>query len=128
MRVAEQPETGAGKGFQGFSTGGAGRFFPDSVIASLGTFRDACALAWEHRSNESLTFQMLAVMADLQPQHVGEYFQRDPINSKGNARRPLPAEKLHAVEAVLGNRILSQYLMHRGALTIMEAVLAARGA
>ena len=33
-----------------------------------------------------------------------------------------------AVEAVLGNRILSQFLMYRGALTIMEAVLAQRAA
>lgn len=127
MRVAEQPTTGSGKGFQGYEHS-AGRFFPDTVIASCGTFRDACALAWENRANPSLTFQMLAVMAGLQNQHVGEYFQREPFNAKGNPRRPLPAEKLHAVEAVLGNRILSQYLMHRGELTIFEAVVAARGA
>lgn len=127
MRVAEQPKTGSGKGLQGYEHT-AGRFYPDDVIASCGTFRDACALAWEHRVNQSLTFQVLAAMADLQPQHVGEYFQREPINAKGNPRRPLPAEKLYAVEAVLGNRILSQYLMHRGALTIFEAVVAARGA
>lgn len=128
MRVAEQPETGAGIGSQGFFVNGKGRFLPDAEIATCSTYRDACALAWDRRTQPGLTLQALAALADLYPSHVSDYFQREALNTKGNPRRSLPAEKIADVERVLGNRILSQYLMHRGALTIMEAVLAARGA
>ncbi len=118
MRVAEQPETGAGIGSKGFFDSGKGRFLPDAEIAGCGTFRDACALAWDRRAQAGLTLQALAVLADLYPSHVSDYFQREALNSKGNPRRSLPAEKIADVERVLGNRVLSQYLMHRGALTI----------
>lgn len=128
MRVADQSESGASKGIPSLYVEGKGRFFPDAAIAGCGSFRDACALAWEHRANRDLTFQMLAVLAGLHHQHVGDYFNREAKTDKGNPRRALPAEKLDAVEAVLGNRILSQYLMYRGALTIMEAVIAQRAA
>ncbi|MBU68527.1 MAG: hypothetical protein CL858_24300 [Cupriavidus sp.] len=128
MRVADQSESGASKAIRGLYVEGKGRFFPDEAIASCSSFRDACALAWANRANPDLTFQMLAVLAGLQHQHVGDYFNRDERTEKGHPRRSLPAEKLDAVEAVLGNRILSQFLMYRGALTIMEAVLAQRAA
>lgn len=131
MRVAEQPETGADTGSQGFydvRKSVRARFLTDAEIAACGTFRDACVLAWERRASAGLTLQALAVLADLYPSHVSDYFQREPANGKGNSRRSLPAEKIADVERVLGNHVLSQYLMHRGALTIMEAVWAARGA
>lgn len=128
MRVAEQPGTGAGIGSQGFFESGKGRFLSDAEIAACGTFRDACALAWDRRAQPGLTLQALAALADLYPSHVSDYFQREALNAKGNPRRALPAEKIADVERVLGNRVLSQYLMHRGALTIFEAIVAARGA
>ncbi|MBO4120259.1 XRE family transcriptional regulator [Cupriavidus gilardii] len=128
MRVAEEPGTGVSTGPQGFFINGKGRFLPDAEIAMCATYRDACALAWERRAQPGLTLQALAALADLYPSHVSDYFQRAALNPKGNPRRSLPADKIADVERVLGNRILSQYLMHRGALTIMEAVLAARNA
>ncbi|WP_454844874.1 hypothetical protein [Ralstonia thomasii] len=75
-----------------------------------------------------MTHQMLAVLADLQPQHVSDYFKAEAVNDKGNARRALPAEKIDAVERVLGNHVLTQFVVHRGMLTIMEAVIAERTA
>ncbi|ENZ79597.1 MULTISPECIES: hypothetical protein [Ralstonia] len=104
------------------------RFLPDEEIAKCRTFRDACALAWKHRAVPGMTHQMLAALADLQHQHVSDYFHTDPLNSKGNSRRPLPAEKIDEVERVLGNHVLTQFLVWRGQMTLMEAVLAARNA
>jgi hypothetical protein len=131
MRVADLPETGADTGSQGYhdARGAArARFLSDAEIAACGTFRDACALAWERRAHPGLTLQGLAALADLYPSHVSDYFQREAVSSKGNPRRSLPADKIADVERVLGNHVINQYLMHRGALTIMEAVWAARRA
>lgn len=104
------------------------RFLPDEEIAKCRTFREACALAWKHRAVAGMTHQMLAALADLQHQHVSDYFHPDPLNSKGNGRRSLPAEKIDEVERVLGNHVLTQFLVWRGQMTLMEAVLAARNA
>lgn len=104
------------------------RFLPDDEISKCETFRQACALAWRHRALTGMTLQMLAALADLQHQHVSDYFHPEPVNSKGNARRSLPAEKIDEVERVLGNHVLTQFLVWRGQMTLMEAVLAARNA
>ncbi|MFS2103595.1 XRE family transcriptional regulator [Ralstonia sp. Ralssp135] len=104
------------------------RFLPDGEIAKCQTFRQACALAWKHRVLPGMTLQMLAALADLQHQHVSDYFHPEPVNSKGNARRSLPAEKIDEVERVLGNHVLTQFLVWRAQMTLMEAVLAARNA
>lgn len=104
------------------------RFLPDEEISKCETFRQACALAWKHRALSGMTLQMLAALADLQHQHVSDYFHPEPVNSKGNPRRSLPAEKIDEVERVLGNHVLTQFLVWRGQMTLMEAVLAARNA
>ena len=56
------------------------RFLPDVEIAKCQTFRQACALAWKHRVLPGMTLQMLAALADLQHQHVSDYFH--PERSK----------------------------------------------
>lgn len=131
MQIIEHPETRAvtaSAGFAADAARGKRRFLPQNEIAQCQTFRDACAMAWKNRAVDALTLQMLAAHAGLYPSHVSDYFQAEPINPKGNPRRSLPADKVADVERVLGNHVLSQYLMHRGMLTIMEAVIAERTA
>lgn len=131
MQMNEFPSGRVMPGFAGATTGQDGakkRFLPDEEIAKCKTFREACALAWKHRALVGMTHQMLAALADLQHQHVSDYFHPDALNSKGNARRSLPAEKIDEVERVLGNHVLTQFLVWRGQMTLMEAVLAARNA
>lgn len=131
MQMNELP---SGRPHAGFAVPLAGqgeakrRFLSDDEIAKCRTFREACALAWKHRALVGMTHQMLAALADLQHQHVSDYFHPDALNSKGNARRSLPAEKIDEVERVLGNHVLTQFLVWRGQMTLMEAVLAARNA
>lgn len=131
MQMNEFPGGRAHSGFAAYPAAqgeSKRRFLPDEEIAKCSTFRDACALAWKHRAVVGMTHQMLAALADLQHQHVSDYFHADPLNSKGYARRPLPAEKIDEVERVLGNHVLTQFLVWRGQMTLMEAVLAARNA
>lgn len=131
MQTNEHAESRAPSGFAALSSsldGQKRRFLPDSEIAQCKTFREACVLAWKHRAVQGMTQQMLAALAELHPQHVSDYFKADPVNSKGHPRRPLPADKIDEVERVLGNYVLTQYLVWRGQLTLMEAVLAARNA
>lgn len=101
-------------------------FLPSELIAECKTFRDACVLAWQHRQRPGLTKQVLAVVADLFPAHVSDYFHPSATNVKGGGRRSLPAEKIADVERVLGNRAISQFLTRRAGLTIMEEVIASK--
>lgn len=129
MRTANQLECGPSTGLQPVSElhpGAQGPFLSPHLIVACKTFRDACALAWEHRANQGLTKQILAAMADLYPSHSSDYFHREKSNANGKPRRDLPAEKIADVERVLGNRAISQYLARRAMLTLMEEVIAAR--
>lgn len=104
-------------------------FLPDSLIAECKSFRDACHLAWKHRTRKNLTFSHLAVEIDgLYASHASEYFAVNPVSLKGKQLRDLPAKHVAAVEAELGNRAISQYMARVGRLTLMEEVIAARTA
>ncbi|MDN7490553.1 hypothetical protein QZM35_22845 [Burkholderia sp. AU45274] len=50
------------------------------------------------------------------------------MNLKGKRYRNLPAEKIDAFEAAVGNKVITQWKARTAGLTIMEEVIAARAA
>jgi len=103
-------------------------FIPDCAIKGCTSFRDAVRLAWDNRSNLHLTMRTLAEECGLYPPHITDILHREPIDAKGHKRRELPADKIAAFERVVGNSAVMQYLTRKGDMTLMEEVIASRGA
>lgn len=93
---------------------------PPAVVMSIRSYRHACRLAWKLRRVRNLTRRTLAECADLYTSHVSDYF------SVHENKRELPARHIAAVEAVLGNTVISQYLAQQSKLTVLEEMQAAR--
>lgn len=93
---------------------------PPEVVMGVRTYRHACRLAWKLRFVRNLTRRTLAEVAGLYTSHVSDYF------SVHDNRRELPAKHIAAVEAVLGNAVISQYLAQQSKLTVLEEMQAAR--
>lgn len=104
------------------------RFLDKSEIARCTTYRQAVRLAWERRRPHGLTMRALAELCGMYPQHVSSYLHEDPLMPSGAPRLSLPADKIGAFEAAVGNYAISQYLIRLGHLTIMQEVIAAQGA
>jgi hypothetical protein len=102
------------------------RFLPEGVIAQCSTFREAVWLAWENRASRAVTKQRLAEACDVYPSRLTQYVNSIAVDANGKPRPDLPAEKIPAFEAAVGNRALSQWLNRRARLTIMEEMIAAR--
>jgi hypothetical protein len=83
------------------------RVVPPQVIKGLKSYRHACRLAWKLRHVRNLTRAELARQAKLYPSHVSDYFSRH------ESRRELPAAQVAAVERVLGNKVISQWLAYQ---------------
>jgi hypothetical protein len=103
---------------------GAMRFLPPSEIAQCTTYRDAVRLAWERRSRVHMTQRTLAELCGLYAAHVSSYLRPDPVDNKGRPRLDLPAGRIAAFEAAVGNHAISQYLVHLAQLTIMQEFFA----
>ncbi|MCW3657566.1 XRE family transcriptional regulator [Burkholderia cenocepacia] len=99
-------------------------FLPQELIDACRTYRDACRLAWEWRRVKGMTKLSLAEHCDLLPCFVTDYFNEEPKDRKGRRRRELPADKIDAVEAELGNNAISQYLNRKKGFRIWEEVKA----
>ncbi len=94
---------------------------PHEVLRSLPTYRHACRLAWRLRVVRNLSRTALAqAVPGLYLSHVSDYF------SAHAQRRELPARHVPDVERVLGNKVITQWLVHRGEGTLLEEVLADR--
>ena len=100
------------------------RFLPKELIEGCNTYREACVLAWQHRTFTGLTESYLAVMCDLYQQHVSEYFRPDERDEKGRRRRELPAHKIGAVQAQLGNGAIGQWLARDMGVRLVEEFFA----
>jgi DNA-binding transcriptional regulator YdaS (Cro superfamily) len=87
---------------------------PTAVVARLEGYRHACRLAWKLRVQRRLTQSQLAALAGLYPSHVSDYF------SVQERRRELPAKHVGAVERILGNTIISQWLARNAQVTLLE--------
>ncbi|HDR8950776.1 TPA: XRE family transcriptional regulator [Burkholderia vietnamiensis] len=99
-------------------------FLPPALIDGCKTYRDACRLAWEWRRVKGMTKLTLAEHCDLRACFVTDYFNEEPKDRKGRRRRELPADKIDAVEAELGNNAISQYLNRKKGFRIWDEVKA----
>jgi hypothetical protein len=91
---------------------------PPEAVMRIPSFRHACRLAWRLR-RVRITQRTLAAHAGLYASHVSDYF------SPRSERRELPARYVAAVERVIGNTVISQYLAHAAKLTLLEEMQAA---
>jgi predicted transcriptional regulator len=94
---------------------------PPEVIRGLPTYRHACRLAWKLRRTR-MSQKTFAALAGLYPPHVSDYL------SVHATRRELPARCVAAVEAVLGNAVIGQWLAAQSQLTVLEELQVQRRA
>jgi hypothetical protein len=71
-----------------------------------------------------MTQRQLGIYAGLRAQLVSDYLNPDDKPE----RRDLPAERIHAFEAVCGNTLITQWLAARAKLTVLEEMQATRAA
>ena len=95
---------------------------PAQVVMQVRSYRHACRLAWKLRSIRNLTRRTLAELTGLYTSHVSDYF------SVNESRRELPARHIAAVEKVLGNTVISQWVAQQSHLTVLEEMQADRAA
>jgi hypothetical protein len=95
---------------------------PSATVARCGSYRDAVRFAWELRRVRNMTRRTLAEAAGLYAPHVTCYLSDD------DSRRDLPADKIPAFEAVVGNTLCSQWLAAQAKLTVLEELQASRRA
>lgn len=95
---------------------------PPEVVMRLGTYRQACRLAWKLRVIRGMTQRTLAEHAGLYPSHASDYF------SVHENKRELPARHIAAVERVCGNTVISQWIAQQSKLTVLEEMQAQRRA
>jgi hypothetical protein len=99
-------------------------FLPDEVVASCTTYRQIVRTSWAHRRIKGMTQRTLAERVGCYPSHVSDYLQADDKAT----RRDLPAERLNAWAATVGNWGVQQWLNRQSNLTIMEEVIYRRAA
>jgi hypothetical protein len=97
-------------------------FLNPALAEQAKTYRQAVRLAWENRTNKNLTRATLAERIGAYASHVTDYFHGDDAAG----RRNLPPELIDDFEWAVGNRAVTQYLLRKAGLTIMEEVIAAR--
>lgn len=95
---------------------------PPRVIALAKTYREAVRLAWQIRRIKKSTFRQLAAETEMPPQHASDYMNPDDKPT----RRSLPAERIAAFEAFVGNTVVSQWLASQSKLTVLEEMQAER--
>lgn len=92
---------------------------PPEVVMGIKSYRHACRLAWKLRYPR-MTQRTLAELAGLYTSHVSDYV------SVHDQRRELPAKHVAAVEAIVGNTVISQWLAQQSKLTVLEEMQASR--
>ncbi|MES2959783.1 MAG: hypothetical protein V4792_16460 [Pseudomonadota bacterium] len=90
---------------------------PAEVVMRITSYRQACRMAWRLR-RVRISQRTLAAHAELYASHVSDYF------SVHTDRRELPARHIAAVERVIGNTVISQYIAQQSALTVLEEMQA----
>jgi hypothetical protein len=124
MQIQESPHKAAAGTRTAEKVGDAPRFLPDEEIARCATFRDVVWLAWQNRACKGMTKRTLAEECGLYAPHVTNFVNAQAYDSKGKKRADLPAGKVDEFERVVGNRAVSQWLINRAELTILERVIA----
>jgi hypothetical protein len=95
---------------------------PTAYVTRCKTYREAVRMAWALRRVHYMTIRQLAIDGGFYPQHVGDWLNPDDKST----RRSLPAECISRFEVVVGNTLVSQWLAHRSALTVLEEMQASR--
>ena len=93
---------------------------PPQVVQTAHTYREACRLCRQLSPRKRMTMRQVCEEAGLIPQHAGDYFNADD----GKSRRDLPAACVPAVERVMGNTAISQWLAAQAKLTVLEEMQA----
>lgn len=93
---------------------------PPEAVMSIRSYRHACRLAWKLRAVRNLQRRTLAEACGLYASHVSDYF------SLNESKRELPARHIAAVERVLGNTVISQWVAQQSKLTVLEEMQAQR--
>ncbi|WP_321865691.1 XRE family transcriptional regulator [Paraburkholderia tropica] len=124
MQTQTRPNSIAAHLLQPNREGPAPRFLPEEQIAQCASFRDAVWLAWENRVIRNMTKRTLAELCGLYAPHVTNFVNEHAFDSKGKKRADLPADKIREFEQVVGNQVVSQWLIHRAELTLLEVVIA----
>ena len=101
-------------------------FLPEDMIAKCETYREAVQLAWQQRRPAALTKASLAAACGVHAPHMTQFTHLSARDEKGKRRGDLPAGKVTAFEAAVGNRAISQWFNRHARLTIMEELMAAR--
>lgn len=94
---------------------------PD-VVAQFDSYRDAVRYCFMHRRTSGMCRRLIAALAEMPPQHIGEYLSED------TTKREMPAKYIPAFESVCGNSAVSQWLALQANLTVMEELQARRAA
>lgn len=99
-------------------------FLPDEVVDKCRSYREIVRTSWAYRRAKGMTQRSLAELVGCYPSHVSDYLQADDKAT----RRDLPAERLNAWAATVGNWGVQQWLARQSKLTFMEEVIARRAA
>jgi hypothetical protein len=97
---------------------------PLAYVVRCKTYREAVRMSWALRRVHHMTQQQLAAEAGLRAQLISDYLNPDDKPQ----RRDLPAERIAAFEAIVGNTLVTQWLAARAALTVLEEMQATRAA
>lgn len=90
------------------------------VVRTVHSYREACRLCRRLSPRRTMTLRQVAEEAGLVAQHVGDYFNGDDRKM----RRDLPAHAVPAIERVMGNTAISQWLAAQAKLTVVEELQA----
>ena len=124
MQTQQTPHKAAALGLKLERDSPVPRLLPEEEIAGCASFRDAVWLAWENRDVRGMTKRTLAELCGLYAPHVTNFVNPLAFDSKGKKRADLPAGKVDEFERVVGNRAVSQWLINRTDLTILEGLIA----
>lgn len=97
---------------------------PTQYIQMCKTYREAVRMCWALRRVHHMALRQLGAEAGIRPQVLSDYLNTDDKPQ----RRDLPAHRIAAFEAVVGNSLVTQWVAAQQALTVLEELQATRAA
>jgi hypothetical protein len=95
---------------------------PPALMRSAATYRDAVRLCWALRRAKGLRVSDLGRDYGFTRQHVSDYLNDDDART----RRNLPPERINDFEDLCGNTAITQFIVGRARLTVLEELQAER--
>lgn len=97
---------------------------PSQYVLMCKTYREAVRMCWALRRVHHMTLRHLAIEAGIRSQVISDYLHQDDHPH----RRDLPAHRIAAFEAVVGNSLVTQWLAAQQDLTVLEEMAATKAA